>query len=168
MFNKNSPGFLAINAGRKKPVQATLKLTSMIDMFTILLVFLLKSFSADGQIMTVSDDLQLPESTAENSPQAASVIAITNEWILLDGKQIIPVTSVNATKEMVIPQLLRELKNLKSISEGVGTISADMGFTGKISIQSDKQIPYHILKRVMLTCGQVGYNDMMLAVMKNE
>lgn len=168
MFTENS-GFIKYNWVRKKrPIQFTLKLTSMIDMFTILLIFLLKSFSAEGQIMTVAPDLQLPESTAQKPPQSVSVIAVTNEWILLDGKQIVPVSEVILSKQLLIPRLAKELKNLRVISEKVGEISADMGFTGKISIQGDKQIPYQLLKSVMYTCGQIGYNDMLLAVMKLE
>ncbi len=153
---------------RRAPEQANLKLTSMIDMFTILLVFLLKSFSAEGQIMTVSKDLKLPESTAQKSPMAASVIAITNEWILLDGKRVVPLAELAASQSLRIAGLANALQDLRAISEGVGTMTSDMGFTGKITIQGDKEIPYNILRKVMFTCGQVGYNDMMLAVTKIE
>ena len=167
-LGNNSSGLMLNKGGKKQLVQANLKLTSMIDMFTILLVFLLKSFSADGQILTLTDDLQLPESSAQTAPQAASVIAVTDEWVLLDGKKIVSVAELEPVKELIIPNLLKELKDLRVISEGVGELSAAMGFTGKVAIQGDKEIPYHLLKKVMFTCGQVGYNDMMLAVMKNE
>ena len=140
----------------------------MIDMFTILLVFLLKSFSAEGQIMTVASDLKLPESTAQKPPQAASVIAITTDWILLDGEKIVPVSEVVSSNQMLISGLANGLKNQRVISESVGEISADMGFTGQISIQGDRDIPYQLLKKVMFTCGQIGYNDILLAVTKIE
>lgn len=153
---------------RHQPAQVSLKLTSMIDMFTILLVFLLKSFSSSGDIMTVSKDLSLPESTAQKEPIPASVIAVTNEWILLDGKQMIMVDDVAKSDQLLIPDLAEGLRNLRAVSESVGELSMEMGFTGKISIQGDKEIPYHILKRVMFTCGQIGYNDMLLAVTKIE
>ena len=136
----------------------------MIDMFTILLVFLLKSFSAEGQIMSVAPDLRLPESTAQKPPESASIIIITNEWILLDGRQIAQVKNVLAQRTLVIKPLSNELKNLRALSEKVAELHTDMGFKGKISIQGDKEIPYQLLKKVMFTCGQLGYNDIMLAV----
>jgi len=140
----------------------------MIDMFTILLVFLLKSFSVEGQIVTVTQDLRLPESTAQKAPQPASVVAITNEYILIDERQVATLREVNESNELLIPRLADGLKNLRAVSEAVGQMSNDMGFTGKITIQGDKEIPYQILKKVMFTCGQIGYNDILLVVTKIE
>jgi len=152
----------------KRSSEVTLKLTSMIDMFTILLVFLLKSYSAEGQIMSVAPDLRLPESTAQKPPQTTSIIAVTNEWLLLDGKQVTTVSQVLNNNNLLIPELLNELNNLKQLSIKVGEIQADMGFTGKISIQGDRELPYLIIKKIMFTCGQIGYNDMLLAVNKPD
>ena len=154
--------------GHLKRGTFTLRLTSMIDMFTILLVFLLKSFSAEGQIMTIADDLMLPESTASEAPQTTSVVAITQEWIILDGRPIENVENVLRRQELLIPNLLRELQDLRALTEGIGQLSADMAFTGTITIQGDKGVIFEVLKRVMITCGQMGYNDMFLAVNQKE
>jgi len=168
MFEENSNFMSNLKRRKRKNSQVALKLTSMIDMFTILLVFLLKSFSAEGQIMTVADDLRLPESTAQKPPESASVIAITADWVLIDGKQVASVSDVMTSNELLISGLAVELKNQRTISESVGKLSETMGFTGTISIQGDKEIPYQILKKVMFTCGQIGYNDILLAVTKIE
>jgi len=152
----------------KRNTQVALKLTSMIDMFTILLVFLLKSYSAEGQIMSVAPDLRLPESTAQKPPQTTSIIAITNDFILIDGKQVTTVSQVMSNNKFLIPELLNELKKLRNLSEKVGEIHSDMGFTGTISIQGDRELPYLVIKKIMFTCGQVGYNDMLLAVTKPD
>ncbi|MDQ7052348.1 MAG: hypothetical protein Q9P14_05455 [candidate division KSB1 bacterium] len=66
----------------------------MIDMFTILLVFLLKSYSAEGQIITLSKDLRLPDSTAEKPPISSPIIMATQEWLLLDDEQIVPIDEI--------------------------------------------------------------------------
>lgn len=138
-------------------------------MFTILLVFLLKSYSAEGQIMSVAPDLRLPNSTAQKSPETTSIIAVTNEMILLDGNPIARVDEVmKDTKQLLIPGLLKDLATKRKISEKIGEIHSDIGFTGKISIQADKELPYLIIKKIMFTCGQVGFNDIMLAVNKPE
>lgn len=154
---------------RKKDTQFSLKLTSMIDMFTILLVYMLTNYSAEGQIMSVATpDLRLPTSTAQKAPKTTSVIAITQEWILLDGKKIVNVEQALNSDNLLIPELLVELKKLRHVSERVGEMNVDMGFTGNVSIQGDRDLPYQIIKKIMLTCGQVGYNDMLLAVIKPD
>lgn len=146
-----------------------LRLTSMIDMFTILLVFLLKSYSAEGQIMTITQDLRLPESTSQQTPTTMSVIAITNDWILVDGRPVKTVDSILSSNELIIPALQQELIQLREMSKGIGELSTNMqGFRGSIAIQGDREITFNLIKRIMLTCGRVGYNNMHLAVLEKE
>ncbi len=146
-----------------------LRLTPMIDMFTILLVFLLKSYSAEGQIVTITEDLKLPESISQTPPQVTSVISITSKWILLDGRPIEKVDKVMSSEKMVVDDLYDGLLNLRAITEGIGEISTSLkGFQGTIAIQSDRNIPFRLIKKIMITCGQVGYNDMLLTVLQKE
>lgn len=166
-LSTNSSSSFQLAAGRSRTKRGTfsLRLTSMIDMFTILLVFLLKSYSAEGQIMTITKDLRLPESTATKPPSVASVVAITREWILLDGRPVEEINNIESSGTLLIENLYNELKNLRSLTEGIGQLSESMsGFRGTIAIQGDKDLPFSLLKKIMLTCGQVGYNNMLLAV----
>ncbi len=153
---------------KKKATHFELKLTSMIDMFTILLVFLLKNYSAEGQIMSVSPDLRLPESTAQKAPQTTSIIAVTQNNLLLDGHKVTTVDQIMNSSSNLIPPLLNELQIKRNISERVGELSSNISFTGKISIQADKELPYLIIKKIMFTCGRVGYNEIMFAVSKPD
>lgn len=153
---------------RNRSIDVGLKLTSMIDMFTILLVFLLKNYSAEGQIMSVAPDLRLPESTAQKGPKVTSIIAVSQQWILLDGKKIVPVAQVLNDNTLMIPELLNELTRLRGMSERMGKLNTNMGFTGNISLQGDKELPYQIIKKVMFTCGQIGYNDIILNVTRPD
>jgi biopolymer transport protein ExbD len=166
-LNTNGSSSLKFAVGSSRPGRGTfaLRLTSMIDMFTILLVFLLKSYSAEGQIMTITKDLRLPESTASKPPSVTSVVAITNEWILLDGRPVEELKNIQDENTLLINNLYEELKRLRALTEGIGQLSETMGgFKGTIAIQGDKELPFNLLKKVMLTCGQVGYNNMLLAV----
>jgi len=160
--------FKPVKKRARTATQVTLKLTSMIDMFTILLVFLLKSYSAEGQIMSIAPDLRLPESTAQKSPETTSIIAITNDFIMLDGKQVATVQQVMRSKTLEIVELRNALRRLRQVRERVGEIHSDMSFKGKISIQGDRELPYLVIKKIMFTCGKVGYNDMLLAVTKPD
>ncbi len=169
MLNGENTFKFAQGTARTKRGTFTLRLTSMIDMFTILLVFLLKSYSADGQIMTVAQDLRLPESTSQKQPAVMSVIALTTEWLLVDGRPIERLDTILNDDNMLIETLQAELQRLRSLSEGIGELSSQMqGFQGNIAIQGDKDITFDLLKRIMLTCGRVGYNNMNLAVLEKE
>ncbi len=170
IFETNDYTFHVANATRsKRNTQITLKLTSMIDMFTILLVFLLKSYSAEGEIMSVSPDLKLPESTAQKSPQTASIVTVTEDLILMDGSEVAKVSDVMRSSVNLIPRLMNDLKRKRQLSEQVRAIStSDIGFSGKISIQADRELPYIVIKKIIYTCGQVGFNDIMLAVTKPD
>ncbi len=140
----------------------------MIDMFTILLVFLLKNFSAESQMPIMTKDLRLPTSTAQKTPETASVIGLTREWVLLDGKKMARVQDVLNSKTLLIKNLYMELKAKRLIAERLSTLDEKMKFKGEITIQGDKELPFQLLKKVMYTCGQVGYNDMQLAVNRED
>ena len=140
----------------------------MIDMFTILLVFLLKSFSTEGQIMTVAKDLRLPESTATKPPEVASIIVVTPQWILLDGNRIVQTPQVAESKGVIVKPLHAELTRLRKLTESIASLSQGMEFTGNIVIQGDRSIPFEVLKKIMYTCGSVGYNNMLLAVTRTD
>ncbi len=168
---ENHETLLAFSIGTKRTKRGacSLKLTSMIDMFTILLVFLLKSYSAEGQIMTITKDLKLPESTSQMQPKVTSIIAITQEWILVDGRPIDKIENIMASENILIKSLETELKKIRSISEEIGELSDDMkGFKGNITIQGNRDITFDLLKKIMLTCGSTGYNNMLLAVTQIE
>ena len=169
MLNLGSNKFsLVARVSRRNHGDLRLRLTSMIDMFTILLVFLLKSYSAEGQIITLSKDLRLPDSTAEKPPISTPIIMATQEWLLLDDEQIVPIDEIVNGKSLTIRPLQAKLAEKKAIAERLGQMDPSLGFKGNITIQGDKEIPFKILKKIMFTCGQVGYNNILLAVNKQE
>lgn len=163
--DNESEKLFIIKPRRNKSISSfTLRLTPMIDMFTILLVFLLKSFSVEGEIMSVAKDLQLPESTAQTPPKASPILVITNEWIILDGNPVEKVSNVLSQEENIVTTLKEQLANIRSFAVSLGELDANMGFKGNITIQGDKEIPFALLKKIMFTCGQEGFNNMLLAV----
>ncbi len=154
-----------IKPRRNKSISSfTLRLTSMIDMFTILLVFLLKSFSVEGEIMSVASDLRLPESTAQTPPKAAPILVVTSEWIILDGKPIEKVSTIASQKQNLIAPLKTQLAAIRAFSANLSALDRSMNLKGDITIQGDREIPFALLKKIMFTCGQEGFNNMLLAV----
>ncbi len=168
-FEEDNEYLFVVKPRRSKSISSfTLRLTAMIDMFTILLVFLLMSFSVEGEIMSVAKDLHLPESTAQTPPKAAPILVVTNEWIILDGTPVEKVATVLSQQDNIINPLKTQLQQIRSFSENLEQLDANMRFKGNIAIQGDKEIPFGLLKKIMFTCGQVGFNDMLLAVNQAE
>jgi len=155
---------IALARGGDKKV--TLNLTSMIDMFTILLVFLLKSYSADGQIVTVSDQLVLPKARLEQRVELKLEIQVNNSVIVVDGDPVVAVTQDLLSSGNSIPELVVRLQDHLEYSRLTrGTLTED---DVKINIQGDEGIPAILLQRVMASCSEAGYIGQNLAVIKTE
>lgn len=153
----------AIMRGKDKKV--TLNLTSMIDMFTILIVFLLKSYSAEGQFITISDSLTLPQSISETSVELHLDIIISSDAILVDGDPVHEIGTNPMTDGSPIPKLVDRLSDHMEYSLAIrGTTGEEM----EINIQADAATPALLLQKVMASCGAAGYGIQNLAVIKTE
>ncbi len=143
-----------------------LNITSMIDMFTLMVVFLLKNYSAQGQLVTPANNLLLPTSSVEKNAQEALSVKVSGTNIMVENTIVVDPHEYQAVlgqKDFLIKPLYDVLKKYcdeaKKSSERFKT-----EFSGKISIQGDVAIPYNLLTRVMYTCGQAGYPVMNLVV----
>ena len=145
------------------PGKVGLNLTSMMDMFTIILVFLLKTYSTEGMLIQPSEYLTLPKSTIEKSPEVALDLVVSKEWIMVNHEPIVEVNNVIKQKGFIIRPLQDKLnvyaREAKRMEELYGT-----KFSGKVTIQGDVSIPYKLLVKVMATCGRSDYPNMRLVV----
>ena len=144
------------------------QLTSLVDVMTILLIYLLQSFSAEGNIITVHKDLILPESSAKKPPELRVTLTVNNYYILAENIMVASVDEVLSSEEIVIPGLYQWLKTRREATEKIERYSTKTKFKGEISIQGDKRIRFRLLKKIMYTCGQQGYNNFSLAVQRRE
>jgi len=159
--------------GKKKSNDVPLQITSMMDMFTIILVFLLKSFSAEGSLLTNADNLVLPNSQSKKKPQEVNLqLAVTNDMILVDNLPLVPTEDVRKIPfddpDPVIGKVDEKLKSCLLAEEEMVRLGALNAVQGKIIIQVDKNMDFDVLFKVMNTCGKVGYNTMNFAVMERE
>lgn len=138
---------------------AKLNLVSLMDIFTILVFFLLLN-SGSNQLIKVND-VVLPDSTAEERPKETTVVTITEEDILVDGR---PVATINEviTSNGLIDGLMDELTFLASKRTELTEREKSLGRA--VTVLGDQEIPYELLKRVMLTCAKADYRDLSMAV----
>ncbi len=151
--------------GQKVP---KIQLTSLVDIMTILLVFLLKSFSSEGEIVTMSEGLLLPPSTAQKKPELALKISVSNNNVMIEGKKIISITDMMNNEEVLVPALEAQLSERRQQTERIAKNSTTVTFKGDVMIEADKKIPYKVLQKIMYTCGQTGYSNFSLLVIKKE
>ena len=152
---------------RKKKKDEKLNITSMMDMFTIILVFLLKSYSAEGQLITPAQGLEIPDSKTDLTAKPSLEIKISELEIAVGDQVVANVKEVMGQKSMVIAGLLVRLKNEK---ENAVLVAESQGreFKGELVIQGDKKMPYKLLTKVMYSCGQAGYSKQNFVVYKTE
>lgn len=147
-----------------------LNITSMIDMFTLMVVFLLQNYSSQGQLVTPAQGLVLPRSSVERMAVQGLTIKLSKGAILVEDAVIVDSTGYEALlaqKDFRIESLATVLTKYSEQAR----VSADRfgtEFSGRISIQGDVDIPYNVLTRVMYTCGQSGYPNMNLVVYRKS
>jgi biopolymer transport protein ExbD len=142
-----------------------LNLVSLMDIFTILVFFLLVN-SSDVETLPNAKELQLPESIAEEKAKETVVILIGEEDIIVQGSPVAKVADVMKIKGNDIPAL-REA--LVSQNDRVLRREAQEDIAGReVTIMGDKEIPYRLLKKVMATCTASDYGQISLAVLQKS
>lgn len=139
----------------------------MMDMFTILLVFLLKTYSTHGQLINPSQDLTLPHSKVQQDPELGLDVTVSSDWILVNGKPVIETEDVLTQQGYIVPNLqeslLRYAMEAEKMEEMYGA-----AFSGKVTIQGDRHLPYRLLIKIMATCGQSDFPNMRLVVYRDD
>jgi biopolymer transport protein ExbD len=142
-----------------------LNLVALMDIFTILVFFLLVN-SSDVETLPNAKDIQLPQSIAETKAKESVVILISEEDILVQGSPVAKVADVMKLKGNDIPQLRQALmsQNDRVLRRETQDDIADR----EVTIMGDKDIPYRLLKKVMATCTMADYGRISLAVLQKS
>lgn len=143
-----------------------LNLVSLMDIFTILVFFLLVN-SSDVETLPNDKDLQLPESIAEEKARETVVIMIGETDIIVQGT---PVASIDDVMQLGPNDTIPELQQaLLSQNDRVLRREAQDDVAGReVTIMGDRDIPYNLLKRVMRTCTESDYGQISLAVLQRS
>lgn len=142
-----------------------LNLVSLMDIFTILVFFLLVN-SSDVEVLPNAKDIQLPESIAEEKAKETVVILIGDEDILVQGAPVVKVADVMNRSGNSIPELQVALK---AQNDRVLRREAQEDIANReVTILGDRDISYRLLKKVMATCTESDYGQISLAVMQKS
>ena len=141
--------------------QGKLNLVSLMDIFTILVFFLMVNSSSDVQLLNQDQGVKLPVSSADQTPKEALALAVTAEDILVSGRAIVKVAAMQAFAGEIEPLLKAELDYQAARSS-----LPDSASGRPITILADRELPYELLKKIMSTCVDAGYASISLAVSK--
>jgi biopolymer transport protein ExbD len=175
---RNRRGKAVSGVGRK--VVASLSLTAMVDMFTVLAIFLLQNYNSTGQVIHIPKEVVLPQASSIKELKPAHIVTISRKDLMLDDKVIGRYEDVKNSKDWMIPQIYQPLSKMiqaeknptkgfrnslqKAVKGREKTIEENQ--IGKITVQADKDIDFLTIKKIMYTVTESGALEINFAVTK--
>lgn len=170
--------------GRKRDVVAILSLTAMVDMFTVLAIFLLQNYNTEGLVVNVPNDIRLPKAEFIKELKPSLVVTISSNEIKVDDISVVQFQVVKKQAEWMIQPLFVEiqkaLEKSKAKAEKAGMMNnvrtalrpdlanQEDNAWKKVTVQADKEIDFLSIKKVLFTLTEAGAGEVNFAVMKHE
>ena len=169
--------------GGKRSVTAILSLTAMVDMFTVLVIFLLQNYNTTGEILYIPKDVILPKANRVLELKPSIVVTVTAKEILVETTRVATFEEVKNSKDWVIPSLRDQTRDHllkakveleaklqsrlnKVVSTTLGNEPDDPEAWKKVTIQADKQVDYLTIKKIMYSIYEAGGGPINFAVAK--
>ena len=147
----------------KRTTGAGLNLVSLMDVFTILVFFLLVN-SGSSDVMEPPKNIQLPDSMVETKPRETVVVMITPEQILVQGEPVITTQEVVDSKMAIIDPVKQRLILQRKKVLGISTKAVSQ--SKEVTVLAQRTVPFHLMKKVMASCTSAGYEKISLAVIQ--
>ena len=141
-----------------------MNLVALIDVFTILIFFLLSS-AAGVETLVSPKAVNLPLAMAEKAPKQTVLLVVAGDDIIVDGRRVASVKDVMAAADDTIPALKAELDVLAT---RVAVRAENKADQQAVTIMADKQMPYALLRKVMFTCARANFADVSFAVRRRD
>ncbi|MBT8092504.1 MAG: biopolymer transporter ExbD [Gammaproteobacteria bacterium] len=149
--------------GRNRAKITKMNLTSLMDVFTILVFFLLVN-SGSVEVMEAPKDMTLPESRVETKPRETVVIFVSQEAVLVQGKAVALVADIMNSETVTIGPISDRLAELKQ--NVLGPTTQEVAGSQEVTILADKAVPFAVIKKIMSACTGEGYENVSLAVIQ--
>lgn len=142
-----------------------LNLVSLMDIFTILVFFLLVN-SGDVEVLQTDKSITLPASISDQVPENNLIVMVSATDVVVAGRSVGSVTALSISNQEKYAPLELELKYQ---AQKAGPLKPEQQLTGRpVTIMADQKVPYHVLKKIMTTCAMAEYRDISLAVTQKE
>ena len=151
---------------RRKSAIPKLNLTSLMDVFTVLVFFLIFNSSATVETLQTPKQIKLPESVVDDKPRETVVIFVGKEEVLIQGVVVARVADIQAMGNVEIEPIGVRLAELSDSVIGLSTQA--VAESQEVTVLADKSVPFSVLKKVMATCTAQGYTRVSLAVVQKS
>jgi biopolymer transport protein ExbD len=148
---------------RNRAGVAALNLTSLMDVFTTLVFFLVIN-QGSSEVLESPKQITLPESVMEEKPRETVVIFISPEEVTVQGEKVALVADIRSTNRQNIEGIAQRLAELSENIIGFKTMA--VAESEEVTILADKAVPFNVVKKVMSTCTSQGYGRISLAVIQ--
>lgn len=154
-----------------------LNIVAMMDMMTIILVFLLKSYQASAINVNMSEDLAVPASTTQLHPQenitvtvSMKEVAVNERAVLKVDRGVIPAAAKEGARAdaFYVGAVYDALKKEVDKQKYIARYNQDAPFTGRVNVVADKKVPYRTLMELLYTAGQAELGEYKFMVLKSE
>ncbi len=150
----------------RRDTNAELNVVPMVDMMTMLVIFLLQQFSATGEVLYMQKDIRLPDARHGQTIEIAPTVAISAAQIVVTGQKVADLADLDRDPGYLdVPALEERLRDEKKRWEFIHQADPDRKWDGIVNIQADRRIPFRIVKRVMYSCGVAGYANLNFAAL---
>jgi biopolymer transport protein ExbD len=150
----------------RKATNAELNVVPMVDMMTMLVIFLLAQFSSTGEVLYMQKDIKLPDARHGQMIEIAPVVAIGADQVVVTGVKVADIPDLDRDSGYLnIPTLEERLRDEKKRWELIHKFDTSSKWDGLVNIQADKTVPFRIVKRVMYSCGVAGYFNVNFAAL---
>lgn len=147
---------------------ADVLITPLVDMFVIIVLFLIANFSATGEVLMMTKDIQLPEAVNVKEVEMHPVVMVSGDEVTISGNVVGRVQDLVKEEYLNIPALEEKLRDMKKQFEDLHSMAEGNtnAFKGDVNIQAHKDVEFSIIKRVMFSCASAGYNNINFATLQ--
>lgn len=172
------------NAGRRSVV-AILSLTAMVDMFTVLVIFLLQNYNDTGQTIELPSEVKLPQASSVKQLPTAVVVTVSPSRVLIDNQEVLDTESVRRSESWMIDPVYLQLQSQMALKkqeeekklsvrmsralnpEGLDAGSEKQSLWDRVTLQADKSVDFLTVKKVMFTITEAGAREINFAVLQS-
>jgi biopolymer transport protein ExbD len=145
-----------------------LNVVPMVDMMTMLVIFLLQQFSATGEVLYMQKDIHLPDARHGQQIEVAPVIAISSAQVVVSGLKVADVRDLEKDPSQIIAPLAEKLRDEKKRWDFIHQNDRDRekNWKGEVNVQADIKVPFRVVKRVLASAAEAGYGNINFAALE--
>jgi biopolymer transport protein ExbD len=151
-----------VSGGGRKASDHEIPLVPFIDFLITLVVFLLTSFSASGELMAQQPNLKMPDAAHVVDLEIHPIISINPDVITLDGRRMADTRTLSADARVERQEQL--IQDLETLKRNWSILHPSEPFAGTVILQADINIDFRVIKKIMFSCAQAGYANVSFAV----